>query len=95
MDVSDCWICFNRLKESTSTLLAAIRVLDSPLGHHTESELAIDLYSCSTSIANMDESDHRISFNLLKKSSISLPLVIGALNSPLGLHSESDLSSIK
>jgi hypothetical protein len=40
----------------------------------------------------MDESDRRISFNLLKKSMTSLSVVIGALDSPLGPHLESDLA---
>jgi hypothetical protein len=39
----------------------------------------------------MDEFDHQINFNSLKKSATSLSAVIGALGSPLGLHPESDL----
>jgi hypothetical protein len=65
----------------------------SPLGPHSECDLAIDLYSGSTPIANMDESSHRISFNSLKKFTISLSAVIGALGSPLGPHPESDLAT--
>jgi hypothetical protein len=41
----------------------------------------------------MDESNYRISFNNLKKSTSSLPAVIGALGSPLGPHPESDLAT--
>jgi hypothetical protein len=80
-----------RLKKPATSLSAAIEVLGSPLGPHPESGLAIDLYSGSTLVANMDESDHRISFNLLNKSVISLSVVIRALSSPLGAHPERDL----
>jgi hypothetical protein len=41
----------------------------------------------------MDESDHRIRFNHLNKSVISLSAVIGASGSPLGPHLESDLAT--
>jgi hypothetical protein len=72
------------LKKSTTSLPTMIRALGSPLGPHTESDLPIDLYSGSTPIPIMDMSDHRISFNLLTKSAISLSAVIGASGSPLG-----------
>jgi hypothetical protein len=39
----------------------------------------------------MDESDHQINFNSFKKSTTSLSAAIGALDSPLGPHPESDL----
>jgi hypothetical protein len=42
-------------------------------------------------IAIMDEFDHQINFNSLKKSATSLSAAIGALGSLLGLHPESDL----
>jgi hypothetical protein len=42
-------------------------------------------------IAIMDESDHQINFNSLKKSMTLLSAAIGALSSPLGPHPESDL----
>jgi hypothetical protein len=42
-------------------------------------------------IAIMDESDHQINFNSLKKFMTLLSAVIGALSSPLGPHPESDL----
>jgi hypothetical protein len=58
---------------------------------HPESDIVTDLYSDSTLIANMDESDCRISFNLLNKSVTSLSAVMGELGSPLGPHTESDL----
>jgi hypothetical protein len=80
-----------RLKKSATLLSAAIEALGSPLGPHPESDLATDLYCGSNLIANMDESDRWISFNLLKKSAISLSAAIGALGCPLGPHLESDL----
>jgi hypothetical protein len=60
------------LKKSTISLSAAIGTFGSPLAPHPESHLAIDLYSVSAPIANMDELNRRISFNLLNKSTISL-----------------------
>jgi hypothetical protein len=63
----------------------------SPLGPCPERDLATDLYSGSTPIAIIDEPDHRISFNSLKKFVISFSATIGALGSPLAPHPESDL----
>jgi hypothetical protein len=80
------------LKKSATSLSAAIGALGSPLGPNLESDLATDLYSASTPIANMDESDCRISFNILNKSMISLSAMIGAFDSPLGPNPESDLA---
>jgi hypothetical protein len=91
MDKSDHQTSFNSLKKFVTLLLAAIGALGSPIGPHPESDLATDLYSGSTPIANMDESDHRISFNRLNKSAISLPTAIGASDSPLGPSTERDL----
>jgi hypothetical protein len=65
----------------------------SPFGPHPKSDLATDLYSGSTLIAIMNESDHRIRFNLLNKSTISLPAVIEASDSPLGPRPERDLAT--
>jgi hypothetical protein len=79
-----------RLKKSVTSLPAVIEALGSPLGPHLESDLAIDLYSGSTPIANMDKSDHRFIINSFKESMISLAAAIGALGSPLGPHTESD-----
>jgi hypothetical protein len=93
MDESDRQISFNSLKKSTTLLLAAIGALGSPLGPHPESDLVTDLYSGSTPIANMDRSGCQISFNSLNKSVISLSAAIGALDSPLGPHPESDLET--
>jgi hypothetical protein len=69
----------------------AIEALGSPLEPHPESDIDTDLYSVSTPIANMDESDRWIIVNSLNKSAISLSAAIEALGSPLGLYLESDL----
>jgi hypothetical protein len=69
----------------------AIEALGSPLEPHPESDIDTDLYSVSTPIANMDESDRWIIVNSLNKSTISLSAAIEALGSPLGLYLESDL----
>jgi hypothetical protein len=74
------------------SLPAVIRALGSPLGPHPESDLVTYLYSDSTSIANMDKSDCRISFNRLNKSAISLSTAMGASGSPLGPRPERDLT---
>jgi hypothetical protein len=65
---------------------AVIELLGSPLEPHTESGLPADLYFASTPIATMNESDRRISFNLLTKFAISLSAAIGASGSPLRLR---------
>jgi hypothetical protein len=44
-------------------------------------------------IAIIGESDRQINFNSLKKSVTSLSVAIGALDSPLGIHPESDLET--
>jgi hypothetical protein len=82
-----------RLKKSVTSFSAVIRALGSPLGPHPESDLLTDLYSGSTPIAIMDESNRHISFNLLTKSVISLSVVIRASGSPLGPHPERDLTT--
>jgi hypothetical protein len=73
-----------RLKKSVTSLSTVIGALDSPLGPHLESDLATDLYSDSTPIAIIDESNQQISFNSLKKSVTSLSTAIETLDSPLG-----------
>jgi hypothetical protein len=93
MDESDHQINFNCLKKFATSLSTTIRALGSPLGPHPESDLVTDLYSGSTSIANMDRPGCQISFNSLNKSIISLSAAIGALDSPLGPHPESDLET--
>jgi hypothetical protein len=82
-----------RLKKSVNSLSAAIRASGSPLEPRLERDIATNIYSSSTSIANMDESNHRISFNLLNKFAISLSGVIRASGSPLGPRSERDLAT--
>jgi hypothetical protein len=81
------------LKKYVTSLSAAIQALGSPLRPHLESYLATNLYSVSTPIANMDESDRRINFNILNKSVISLSATIGASGSPLGPRPERDLAT--
>jgi hypothetical protein len=78
------------LKKFVNLLSATIGALSSPLQPHSESDLTTYLYSGSTPIAIMDESDCRISFNCLKKSATSLPAMIEAFGSPLEPHSKSD-----
>jgi hypothetical protein len=90
---SDRQISFNLLTESAISLSSMIRALGSPLGPHPESDLPTDLYSGSTSIAIMDESDRRISFNLLTEFVISLSAVIRASDSPVGPRPERDLAT--
>jgi hypothetical protein len=80
----------HHLKKFATSLPVVIGALDSPLGPYTESDITTDLYSVSTLIANIDESDHRINFNLLTKSVISLSSTIGASGSPLGPRPERD-----
>jgi hypothetical protein len=75
------------------SLPAAIRTLASPLGPHPERDLATCLYSGSTPIAVTDESNHRISFNRLKKFMTSFLVTIRALCSPLGPHPERYLAT--
>jgi hypothetical protein len=82
-----------RLKKYVTSLSTVIGTLGFPLGPHSESDLATDLYSGSTPIAIMDESDRRISFNLLNKSVISLSAVIGASGSLLVPRLERDLAT--
>jgi hypothetical protein len=93
MDESDHQINFNSLKKSTTSLSVAIGASGYPLGPHPKSDLVTDLYSGSTPIANMDRSGCQIGFNSLNKSIISLSVVIGALDTPLGPHPESDLET--
>jgi hypothetical protein len=82
-----------QLKKSVTLLSAMIGALGSPLGPCPERDLATDLYSGSTPIGIIDESDHWICFNRLNKSAISFPAATGASDSPLGPHLESDLAA--
>jgi hypothetical protein len=81
------------LKKFTTSLPVTIGALGSSLGPHSKSDLATDLYSDSTPIANMDESDHWIIINSLKESVTSLSMAIGALGSPLVPYLESGLAT--
>jgi hypothetical protein len=76
-----------------TSLPTTIGVLGSSLGPYPESDQDTDLYSSSSPIAIMDESDHRINFNYHNKSAISLLAAIEASDSPLGPHPESDLAT--
>jgi hypothetical protein len=91
MDESDHQINCNSFMKSKTSLSAAIRALGSPLGLHPESGLVTHLYSGSTLIAIVDESNRQISFNRLKKFMTSLSTMIKALDSPLESHPERDL----
>jgi hypothetical protein len=71
------------LKKSMTSLSAVIGALDSSLVPHPESDLTTYLYSDYTLIANVDESNHRISFNPLEKYVTSLLATIRAWGSPL------------
>jgi hypothetical protein len=93
MDEFDHRIRFNLFTESMISLSVVIGALDSPLGPYPESDLPIDLYSASTVIAIMDESNRRISFNLLSEFTISLSVTIEASDSPLGPRLERDLAT--
>jgi hypothetical protein len=73
--------------------LSGDRALGSPLRPHPESDLPTYLYSDSTPIVIMDESDRQISFNILNKSTTSLSVVIRALGFHLGPHPENDLAT--
>jgi hypothetical protein len=81
------------LKKFVTSLPATIRALGSPLGPHPESDIVTDLYSNSTPIAIIDESDCQITFNSIKKFMISLSAMIRALSSPLGSCPERDLAT--
>jgi hypothetical protein len=80
------------LKKSTTSFPTAIGALSSPLRPNLESDLLTDLCSVSIPISIMDESDHRIGFNLLTKSVISLSAAIGASSSPLGPNPKGNLA---
>jgi hypothetical protein len=80
-----------RLKKFATSLSATSGALGSPLESHLESDLTTDLYSGTTLIAIMNESDHRISFNVINKFTIPLSAAIGASSSPLGPYPKRDL----
>jgi hypothetical protein len=84
---------FVHIKKAAISLPAVIGALGSPLISHPESDLAIDLYSDSTLIANMDGFDCQISFNSLNKYVTSLSMTIGASDAPLGSHLKSDIAT--
>jgi hypothetical protein len=71
-----------------------IGALGSLLGPHPESDLETNLYSGRIyPDSYQDESDRRISFNNLIKSTISLSATIDALGSLLWSHPKSDLAT--
>jgi hypothetical protein len=67
MGVSDYRININPLNKSVISLSAVIGASGSPLGLHSERDLATDLHSGSTPIAIEDGSNYRISFKQLQK----------------------------
>jgi hypothetical protein len=75
-----------------TSLLAVIGALGSALWLRPDRDLVTNLYFGSTLIAIIDESDHWISYNGLKKFVTSLSAAIGALGSPLEPHPERDLA---
>jgi hypothetical protein len=81
------------LKKSTISLPVVIKALGSPLGPHLKRDLVTDLYSGSTSIVIIDESDRWISLNSLNKSVTSLSAVVGTSGSLLEPHPERDLTT--
>jgi hypothetical protein len=86
-------ISFNSLNKFVISLSAVIGALGSLLGPHPESDLETNLYSGRIyPDSYQDESDRRISFNNLIKSTISLSATIDALGSLLWSHPKSDLA---
>jgi hypothetical protein len=73
---------------SLPTVIAIMDEYDRQINFNSLKKFATSL-SAETPI--MDEFDRQINFNSLKKSVTSLSVVIGALDSPLGPHPESDL----
>jgi hypothetical protein len=87
-------ISFNSLNKFVISLSAVIGALRSLLGPHSESDLETNLYSGRIyPDSYQDESDRRISFNNLIKSTISLSATIDALGSLLWSHLKSDLAT--
>jgi hypothetical protein len=86
-------IIINRFRKYVTSAPAVIDALGYTLGPHPKSNLDTYLYFGSTSIAIIDESNRRISFNRLNKFDISLSATIGAMSSPLGPRPERDLAT--
>jgi hypothetical protein len=63
------------------------------IGFEFPRSLKKSVTSLPAAIAIMDESDHQINFNSLKISTTTLSAVIGALDSSLRPHPESDLET--
>jgi hypothetical protein len=80
-----------RIMKFVTSHLAAIGALSSSLGPYSESDLPTYLYSVSTPIAIMYESDCRISIYLLTKFMILLSATVGASDSPFEPCPERDL----
>jgi hypothetical protein len=73
------------------SLPAVIAIMDEFNRQIDFNSLKKSVTSLPVVIAIMDESDHQINCNSLKKFATSLSVAIGALGSPLGPHTESDL----
>jgi hypothetical protein len=78
-------------QKSVTSLPAAIAIMHEFDHHINFNSLKKSVTSLPAAIAIMDDSDRQINFNSLNKSVTSLSAAIGALGSPLGPHSESDL----
>jgi hypothetical protein len=74
-----------------TSLPAVIAIMDESDRQINFNSLKKSTTSLPAVIIIMDESDRQINFNSLKKSVTSLSVTIGALDSLLGPHPESDL----
>jgi hypothetical protein len=74
-----------------ASLPAVIAIIDESDRQINYNSLKKSATSLPAVIVIMDEFDRQINCNILKKSVTSLSMAIGALDSPLGPHPESDL----
>jgi hypothetical protein len=81
------------LKKFVTSLPVVIAIMDKSDHQINFNSLKKSTTSFPAAIVIMDESDRQINFNNLKKFVTSLSAAIGALGSPLGPHTESDLET--